>query len=165
MVDEAQHWRSWLTEHGPAAVLLARQWLSNRSDAEDVVQEAFIRFWRARHRASDPTAFLYACVKRSALDYRRSGARRTRREEAAHRPENQPLFESEVQESERKAAITSALAELPEEQRAVVVMKIWGGLSFPQIASALEVSPNTVASRYRYALNKLQQKLAAEPTR
>jgi RNA polymerase sigma-70 factor (ECF subfamily) len=165
MVDDAEQWRGWLAEHGPAAVLLARQWLSNRSDAEDVVQEAIIRFWRARHRASDPTAFLYACVKRVALDYRRAGARRMRREESAYRPENQPQFESSAEEVERHAAISLALAELPEEQRAVVVMKIWGGLSFPQIASALEVSPNTVASRYRYALNKLQQKLAAEPTR
>ena len=165
MADDSDHWRTWLSEHGAATVLLARQWVANRSDAEDVVQDAFVRFWRARHRASDPTAFLYVCVKRAALDHRRASARRTRREEAAYRPEGQSLFESPAEESERQRAIAMALGELPEEQRVVLVMKIWGGLSFPQIAEALEVSPNTVASRYRYALTKLQQKLAAEPTR
>ena len=165
MADDPDHWRTWLTEHGAATVLLARQWVSNRSDAEDVVQEAFVRFWRARHRANDPTAFLYVCVKRAAADFRRANARRIRREEAARRTEEQPLFEYPAEECERQTAISIALGELPQEQRVVLVMKIWGGLSFPQIAEALEASPNTVASRYRYALTKLQQKLAAEPTR
>ena len=157
--------RSWLAEHGAALVLLARQWLCNRSDAEDVVQEAFVRFWRSRHRAIDQTAYLYSCLKSSALDWQRAGARRTRREEAVSRAESAPLFECPAEEHERQTAIAAALAELPEDQREVIVMKIWGGLSFPQIAEALEISPNTAASRYRYGLSKLQQTLAAESTR
>jgi len=47
----------------------------------------------------------------------------------------------------------------------VLVMKIWGGLTFPQIAAALESSVNTVASRYRYALARLREQLAEEPIR
>ena len=50
-----------------------------------------------------------------------------------------------------------------QEQAEVLVMKIWGGLSFPQIAAALEISANTAASRYRYALAKLREQLAEEP--
>jgi RNA polymerase sigma-70 factor, ECF subfamily len=165
MVGDPDQWRTWLTEHGPVLVLLARQWVNNRSDAEDVVQEAFVRFWKSKHRAVDQAAYLYSCLKSSALDWQRAGARRTRREEIVSRAEAAPLFECPAEESERQAAITAALAELPEEQRMVLVMKVWGGLSFPQIAEALEISPNTAASRYRYALSKLQQKLAAESTR
>ncbi len=41
-------------------------------------------------------------------------------------------------------------------------MKIWGGLSFPQIAEALRISSNTAASRYRYALARLREQLAEE---
>jgi RNA polymerase sigma-70 factor (ECF subfamily) len=56
--------------------------------------------------------------------------------------------------------IESALARLPEEQRAVLVLKTWGGLTFPQIAAALEIPANTAASRYRYAVEKLRELLA-----
>jgi RNA polymerase sigma-70 factor (ECF subfamily) len=45
---------------------------------------------------------------------------------------------------------------LPEEQRQVLVLHLWGGLSFEEIASTLAVSANTAASRYRYALQKLR---------
>ena len=52
-----------------------------------------------------------------------------------------------------------ALGELPEEQRAVVHLKLWEGLTFEQIAAALDISPNTAASRYRYGLDKLRERL------
>jgi RNA polymerase sigma-70 factor (ECF subfamily) len=52
-----------------------------------------------------------------------------------------------------------ALGELPEEQRAVVHLKLWEGLTFEEIAEALEISANTAASRYRYGLDKLRERL------
>jgi RNA polymerase sigma-70 factor (ECF subfamily) len=58
-----------------------------------------------------------------------------------------------------RAALTTALAELPEEQRAVVHLKLWEGRTFEQIADALSISPNTAASRYRYGLDKLRERL------
>ena len=73
------------------------------------------------------------------------------------------MFAGPLEQAERRNAISAALGELPDEQREVVVMKIWGRLSFPQIAEALEISPNTAASRYRYALAKLREQLAGEP--
>jgi RNA polymerase sigma-70 factor (ECF subfamily) len=57
----------------------------------------------------------------------------------------------------------AALSGLPANQREVLVMKIWGGLSFPQIALVLRISANTAASRYRYAIAKLRSQLAEEP--
>src|SRR5258708_25832927 len=133
-----------------------------RRDAEDVVGEAFVRFWRSRRRVADPVAFLFACVRNCALDWQRERSRQSRREEAAARPEEEPLFADLLEQEERRGAIDAALRRLPENQREVLVMKIWGGLSFPQIAQALHISANTAASRYRYALDKLRQPMAEE---
>jgi RNA polymerase sigma-70 factor (ECF subfamily) len=165
------HWSDWLVRHGPAMLLLARQWAGSRADAEDVVQDAFVRFWRARERdgftVEDPVAYLFACVKRAAMDWQRGGRRRTRREQtvASHRgpvPADQPLLTAPLEREERRAAIEAALARLPEAQREVLVLKVWAGLSFPQICQALGVPPDTAASRYRYALAKLREQLAEE---
>ncbi len=158
-------WTTWLAEHGPALVLFARQWVAGRADAEDVVQEAFLRFWRARQRAEDPVAYLYACVRGCALEWLRGSRRRARREETVARPEGGMLFACPLEQDERRAAVEEALRGLPEAQREVLVLKIWGGLSFPQVAGALGVPANTAASRYRYALTRLREQLAEEPTR
>lgn len=153
-------------QHGPALLLLARQWMSSRPDAEDVVQEGFLRFWRSRHRADDPVAYLYTCIKRCALEWHRAGRRRGRREEAAARDElsgSPSLFLQRLEQDERRIAIEAAVQNLPQPQREVLVMKIWGKLSFPQIAQVLAIPANTAASRYRYALERLRHQLAQEP--
>ena len=162
MAGGSDEWAVWLDRHGAALVLLARQWVASRADAEDVVQEAFVRFWRSRHRVAEPVAYLYACVKRCALDWQRGRGRQIRREQAVARPEAEGPFTGPMEESERRAAIASALRGLPEDQREVLVMKVWGALTFAQIAQVLQVSANTAASRYRYALAKLREQLAEE---
>jgi RNA polymerase sigma-70 factor, ECF subfamily len=159
-------WTDWLNQHGAALVLFARQWVPDRADAEDVVQDAFVRFWRSRHRVSDPAAYLYASVKHCALDWLRGRQRRARREMVAAREEivdHKTLFAGSVEGEERRATIEAAVQRLPEAQREVLVMKTWGGLSFPQIATVLNIPANTAASRYRYALAKLREELAEEP--
>jgi RNA polymerase sigma-70 factor (ECF subfamily) len=157
-------WTAWLARHGPALVLFARQYVQGRADAEDVVQEAFIRFWRSRERVEEPSAYLFTCVKRCALDWQRSRQRQLRREHGAARPEAERLFAGGSEHDERCSQIEAALRDLPAEQAEVLVLKIWGGLTFPQIAAALETSANTAASRYRYALAKLREALAEEPS-
>ena len=165
MADDSDLWKRWLDQHGPALVLLARQSVASHADAEDVVQEAFVRFWKSRERVAEPIAYLYACVKRCALDWQRAGKRRSRREEAQARSEAEPMFAGPLEQNERRTAVERALANLPEKQRAVLVMRIWGGLTFSEVAAALEISADTAASRYRYALNKLQEALAEESLR
>jgi len=66
--------------------------------------------------------------------------------------------EAEREESHR--AVWSALRTLPHEQAEVVVLKIWEELTFAQIGEILEISPNTAASRYQYAMTKLAARLA-----
>jgi RNA polymerase sigma-70 factor (ECF subfamily) len=162
MAGDSEEWTIWLDQRLASLILLARQWVPARADAEDVVQEAFIRFWRSRHRVSDPAAYFYACVKHVALDWHRNRKRRSRREEATARPEATTLFTGPLEQGERRAAIEEALRDLPENQREVLVMRIWGGLTFPQIAAVLQISDHTAKSRYRYALAKLSEQLAEE---
>ena len=58
-----------------------------------------------------------------------------------------------------RAELSDALAELPPDQRAVVHLKLWEGLTFEAIAETLDLPPNTAASRYRYGLDKLRERL------
>ena len=155
-------WHAWLADHGRALLLLARQYVPGRADAEDVVQEALVRFWRSRDRAGDDRAYLFGCVRGCALEWLRGERRRDAREVIAARKEMAPLFESPLLDDERRLQVEAALRQLPAEQREVVVMKVWGELSFPEIAEALGVPANTAASRYRYALEKLRQRLRTE---
>ena len=71
------------------------------------------------------------------------------------------MFETPLDGGDRRTAIESALRRLPEEQREVLALKIWGGLTFDEVASQLGLSPNTAASRYRYALEALRSELSA----
>ncbi len=163
MADE-MGWRAWLARHGPALVLLARQSVGNLDDAQDVVQDAFVNFWQSRSRAKDPLAYLYACVRRQCLQSHRTQTRRAARDLAAARPEIDGATDLffRIEQDERRRAIEAALRSLPAEQHETVIMRLWGGLSFPQIGQVMAVSTDTAASRYRYALTKLRQQLAPE---
>lgn len=159
MSDPAESWRQCLRLHGAALLLFARQWSTTQADAEDAMQNGFVKFWKTRDRARDPLAYLYACVRSAAMDLGRGRRRRSLNEQAAARPESS-LFDPPLERTERQALIESALAQLPGDQREVVVMKIWGGLTFAQIAATLRIPLNTAASRYRYALARLGTELA-----
>jgi RNA polymerase sigma-70 factor (ECF subfamily) len=162
-MTDGEDWAGWFARHGGAMLLLARQWAGSKSDAEDIVQEAFLRFWRTRDHADDPVAYLYACVRNCAVDWHRGSANRTARERAAARADAvQEWFSGAPERAEREGRIEQVLLDLPQAQREVVVLKIWGRLSFEQVARTLNVSPNTAASRYRYALEKLRRELAEE---
>jgi RNA polymerase sigma-70 factor, ECF subfamily len=157
-------WKTWFQLHGSRLLLCARQWTRSQADAEDVVQEAFVRFWRhQRNLPGEPMALLVTSVRRAALDLARREGRRTLREERANFGAEPPTvaFVSPIEGEERRAAIEDALRRLPPEQREVLVLKIWGELTFDQIGAELDLSPNTAASRYRYALATLRHELAA----
>ena len=99
-------------------------------------------------------------MRSAALDSLRSQDRRNRRESAFQQTtaeEPWALFESSLEQKEDAAIIEQALGQLPPEQREVLVLRIWGELTFAEIATALGDSINTVASRYRYGLEALRR--------
>ena len=154
-----ENWKSCFSEIGPGLLLFARQWTRSAADAEDIVQEAFVKFWRRNHQINN-RALLYATVRSIALDFIRRDKRRARREAtvfAEADPTIEPQFELE---DETQSALAAAVSCLPHDQREVLVLKIWNELTFSEIASALGISQNTAASRYRYALGQPEEKFA-----
>ena len=165
MEDPHESWKDWFRAHGPKLLLFARQWTRSFADAEDVVQDAFVRFWRHQRKLEgEPFALLVTSVRRSAIDLGRRQTRRAVRENLQSESEAAfPLFEciDDLAADERRVRIEQAIQALPVEQRQVLVLKIWGELTFDQIATQLEISPNTAASRYRYALTSLRHQLTS----
>jgi len=159
-----ESWKNWFQLYGPKLLLCARQCTRSLADAEDVVQEAFVRFWRhQRALGGDPQALLLTSVRRAACDLARRNQRRAVREERAEvgRDETAGLFEPLAEADDRRLAIEAALLRLPVEQREVLTLKIWGELTFEEISRQLDLPLNTAASRYRYALAALRNELTA----
>lgn len=160
-------WKPWFELHGPKLLLCARQWTRSLADAEDVVQEAFVRFWRNQRKlGGEPLALVLTSIRRAAFDLGRRESRRVIREQRADAPDGSaggaaPLFETLPDGDDRRRAIEAALGRLPDEQREVLMLKIWGELTFAQIAARFDLPLNTVASRYRYALTALRRELTA----
>lgn len=157
-------WSELYEQHAAPLLLYARQWLPRPSDAEDAVQDAFVRLIRSPRQFDEkPVPVLYQAVKWACLDRIRKETRRDQREEQVLEPEpGVSLFETHLEQRERREALEAAVKRLPDEQREVVTLKIWGDLGFREIAGVLGISINTAASRYRYALKKLGQMLEGE---
>jgi RNA polymerase sigma-70 factor (ECF subfamily) len=153
-----ESWKTSFSELSPGLLLFARQWVRSGADAEDIVQEAFVKFWR-RHHDVQNRPLLYATVRSIALDLIRRDSRRARREAEAYTDAEQAVEPQFEMGNESQRLLGSAVDRLPREQREVLVMKIWNDLTFAEIAEALEISPNTAASRYRYALAALKKDL------
>lgn len=160
MENVATHedWKTCFAEAAPGLVLFARQFVRSVADAEDIVQEAFVRFWRKQHPIQN-RALLFATVRSISLDLLRRDARRARREADAVAESEQSTEPQFDHTSEAQQALGAALDRLPAEQREVLVMKIWNELTFADIAEVVGISQNTAASRYRYALATLKKNL------
>ena len=105
-------------------------------------------------------AFLIRLAHNAAIDLmRRRGTRDRTRENFAAEMISPFAPAGDPDEKVFREELAAALGELPEEQRAVVHLKLWEGLTFEQIAAALDIPPNTAASRYRYGLDKLRERL------
>ena len=167
-------WREWLAEHAPRLVLFARQQSRSSEDAEDIVQDALVKLvekldageFVGGQEAWMP--YLYTTIRRLSIDLGRRDDRRRRREdvvggeaEIEQREVFHPWFESESSDDETRTLLEAGLKELPPKFAEVVVMKIWGERTFAEIGEALEISPNTAASRYRYGLEALKKKLSS----
>ena len=164
MESPANAWKQWLAENGPRLLLFARGWSNSRADAEDLVQEAILRMWhhQAEKDASPPDLpLVFSTIRFCGLNHHRSESRRRKREESViYLNDFQDVWLDPVLEEDEEAIILrEAVQNLSQKLREVVVMKFWGGLTFLQISETLAISPNTAASRYRYALEQLAHEL------
>jgi RNA polymerase sigma-70 factor (ECF subfamily) len=135
----------------------------DEADTRDLLQEIFVKLAREPKLivgVREERAFLIRLAHNAAIDLmRRRGTREKAKQNFA--AENTSPFAPTSNPDEKvfREELTVALEELPEEQRAVVHLKLWGGLTFEEIAAALDIPPNTAASRYRYGLDKLRGRL------
>jgi RNA polymerase sigma-70 factor, ECF subfamily len=154
-------WRACYAQLAPKLLLFARQWVGSQADAEDVVQTAFIRFWRQQPEAQpEHYPLLYAAVRTVALDLLRTNGRRGMREEkySAEEASLQCMaFDPLPEQAEMAEMVQLALDAIPPQQRETLVLRIWGELTFAEIAATVGESINTVASRYRYAMEAMRK--------
>lgn len=144
--------------HAAPLALYARQFDS--SDAEELVQEAFVRLLRL---SAEPVAirpWLLQTVRRLAIDRQRSWFRRRRRERAADRV---PWFESSADDAIDAAHAMDLLQGLPARQREVLVLRIWNDLTLAQIADLVGTSPPTVHADLTTALATLRTRMERTP--
>ena len=156
--DTKPHWCESLYEGNAAQLILYGRALGlSHSEAEDVLQETFVALLQQPTPPEKPRHYCLRSFRNRALNYRRSLWRRLTRELESRR-----WFERGEDESPRERAAMRYLAELPREQREVIVLKIWHQYTFEMIGELLEVSPNTAAGRYRYGLQKMKAYLKGE---
>lgn len=150
-------------DHAQALFAFLLNLTRDEPDTRDVLQEIFVKLARQPdllRGVRDERAFLIRLAHNAAIDQmRRRGTRDKTSEQFTNEAVSPFAPAADPDEQAFRDAFAAALAELPDEQRAVVHLKLWEGLTFEQIATALDISPNTAASRYRYGLDKLRERL------
>ncbi len=150
-------------DHAPALYAFLLNLLRNEADTQDVMQELFIKLARRPvllENVRDERGFLLRLGHNLAIDLmRRRGTRDRNYDQLAHEPTALFAKSADPDEQTFREKLAAALGELPADQRAVVHLKLWEKLTFEAIAETLEIPPNTAASRYRYGIDKLRERL------
>jgi RNA polymerase sigma-70 factor (ECF subfamily) len=156
--EENPNWCQELYEAKAAALILYGRALGlTHGEAEDVVQETFLALMKRPTAPEQPEHYCLRAFRNRASNHRRGLWRRL-----ACELESRRWFERASSETPYERAAMRALTTLPTEQREVIVLKIWHKNTFEEIGQLLGVSPNTVAGRYRYGLQKLRNCLRGE---
>lgn len=150
--DQSCGWCEALYRAKAADLILYGRALGLRhAEAEDVLHGTFLALVQRTEPPQNAEHYCVRSFRHQALNYRRNLWRRLTRE-----LESKRWFERSPNETPAERSAMRCLAELPREQREVIVLKIWHEYTFDQIGELLEVSPNTAAGRYRYGLQKLK---------
>jgi RNA polymerase sigma-70 factor (ECF subfamily) len=140
-------------------VAVAARVLGSRDQAEDVAQEVFLSFGRSAVPAGEAGGWLTVAATHTALNLLRSGRRRSAREEAADDgPRLVPDVADLVITRDERRAVRAALARLPHRQAAALVLR-HSGLSYAEVAAALDLSPGSVGTTVRRAESVLLKEL------
>jgi RNA polymerase sigma factor (sigma-70 family) len=146
----------WLAElwqrHSPGLLLYARQ---KSPAAEDLVQSAFLSLARQAEAPRDPVMWLYRVVRNNAVSHWRQEQRRQLREQASAEQRGD-WFQPTQQAVLDQAELREALTKLAPSERELIVMHVWGELTFVQLGEVLEVSSSTAQRQYAAALARLK---------
>ncbi|MDO4355788.1 MAG: sigma-70 family RNA polymerase sigma factor [Clostridia bacterium] len=151
---------------------VALRMCGNREDAQDCMQESMIRIYRALSSFKGQSSFstwVYRVTMNTCLDeLRRRKARRSTSLDTLLDSGWSPTDETDTPErhaiqSEQRRTLERAIADLPEDMRAAVVLRDIQGLAYDEIASALDVNVGTVKSRISRGRERLREKLSAHP--
>jgi RNA polymerase sigma-70 factor, ECF subfamily len=145
-------------EHGAALVLFGTSMVGERNVAQDAVHQVFLRLLESGDlaRAKDQKAYLFACVRNQLLNDAKV------RQRLVPLESDSTWFEPPERDYAAEENLRGALGELIPDQRQVVILHVWGELTFSQIAEVLGISANTAASRYRYGVGKLRESMCSE---
>lgn len=144
--------KSLYEKHGSVLAAYACSCGLDFASAEDVVQQVFLKMLRVQPAKPEvPLAYLYRATRNACLNVRRDRMRET------DLPEGESWLLHSSGNREQVLTLQTALRELPEDQRETIFLHIWSGMTLLEIADATETPLNTVASRYRYALEKLRR--------
>lgn len=157
MIEPAELRTLWL-ENADRLVLIAR---SMGGNAEDAVQEAFVALATEVTVPDDPLAWLVRVTRNRLLQWNRSQKRRVGRESAVSaRPW---LSDSSVAIDDRldADAVSAALQKLDSPTREIMVMHLWGEMTFSSIAQVLEISRATAHRNYQYGVDQLRLQFVA----
>lgn len=171
---QAIDWSAWLAEYGPRLLLFARQQCRREADAEDVLQDALVQLVHAVEGGSFSgtvaqwSAYVHTAIRHLAMDRgRREQVRQNyaaaQQETLSEGVEETPWLSCAADDEYLRERLEKLLRKLPEEFSEVVVLHIWSGFTFQQIADMTGTKLSTVTSRYRYALQSLRKELEANP--
>lgn len=150
-----QPWcEAWYDRLAANLLLYGRSLGLAHGEAEDVLQDTFAALLKLKEAPLQPQHYILRAYRNRSLNYRRNWWRRLRAEW-----ESAQWFEPGSAENPAEAAAMRCLAELPVEQREVIVLKIWQRMTFDEIGQVLELSPNTAAGRFRYGMEKLRRSM------
>ena len=145
-------------ENYPRVVGVATRVLGSRDQAEDVAQDVFLSFWRSPVPAGEARGWLSVAAAHTALNLIRSGKRRAVREQAVGGDGVVPDIAETVITAEERGIVRAALARLPRKQAVALVLR-HSGLSYAEVATALDISPGSVGTTVRRAESALRKEL------
>ncbi len=145
-------------EHFATLVLFARQWTGKSPGAEDLVQDAFLQLVKrlpVEGWPEQPMAWLFRVVRNGAIDRHRKEKCREQHEQLA--AEERIWFATPTENVDRSEEIEALLTSLTDMQREIVIARIWGGLTFDEIAALTGQSRTMVFRQYGEALAAMRE--------
>lgn len=150
-----QQLRTVVDQYGRSLVLLARQWCNSPDDA---LQESLIDLARMEQPPDNPVAWLFRVVRNKAMSQARSQRRRDNHQLAAAEQKS-AWFESDPSIGLDGQVVAGLIESLPEIERQIVTCRVWGQLSFAEIAQLVDRPVANVFRNYRATIVKLREQL------